>query len=388
MRKERMVRMLNVRQWAVLIAITILLGSSAATSYPFSAKRWIIINAENNGDVAKEIVVQDGKEVLQLAKNHLALLDIKYTDFAIEFEVKGGEMPGIGFRSNDLLDFEYFYLRLANSGQKTALQYFPGYNGAEAWEIYNYPKYEAAADFPQGDWVHVKMEVYRDNMRVFVNKETSPNLQVKLQNTEQVDGKIFLKAAYKAAEFKNVKIRNVTERFEVEETPSIATFLSKWKLSKQFEVNFNNQEELYARYIEQKSNEAWREITADADGIVNLSKYYSHPKGVIIATSEVFSDKEQTVDLLFDYTFSMVVGFNREILFCGTELDTHNFMRVMDGEEKLSLQLKKGRNELIFIIQADDVWQKAVHNPPYLGRKQAANWGFIARLAHYDGIKL
>ena len=67
---------------------------------------------------------------------------------------------------------------------------------------------------------------------------------------------------------------------------------------------------------------------------------------------------------------------NDQVLFFGRELDSDNFMRMMDGEQKIDLSLKKGDNTLVFWIRSDDEWQEA--NPRYLGRKQAMNWGFVA----------
>ncbi len=385
---KKMVRISSQKGLLILIGIIIFTFSAKAASYPFKDKKWTIINAENNQEIQKQISVHDDSEVLLLPKSQLALLKDKFSNFTIEFDIKGGSMPGIGFRSNkNLLDFEYFYLRLGNSGKNTAIQYFPVFNGADAWTIYNYPKYESAASFSDSTWIHVKLDVYEDNMRVYVNNEVAPNMEVKLKNTDQVEGNIFLKAGFKNSYFKNVEISELNKSFDVADEHSPYNYINTWRLSEQFEVNFNSQQAIYSKYKEQNKNEQWQTIHADKDGIVNISKYYDHPKNTIIATAEIFSENDKKVDLLFDYSFSLVIGLNRVILFCGTELDTDNFMRVIDGEEKLTLNLKEGRNELVFMIKADDIWQEAVNNPPYLGRKQAANWGFIARLDNYDGIK-
>ncbi len=387
MKKERMVRLVLKKHLLILILFLISVNRIKAKDYPFVEKKWTIINTVNNQEVDKQIVNQDDEEVLQLSKSCVALLNGNYSNFTIDFEIKGGSMPGIGFRSNNLLDFEYFYLRMGNSGKNTAIQYFPVYNGATAWMIYNYPKYETVAEFSEDKWIHVKLEVYDDNMRVFVNNETVPNMEVKLKNTEQKNGNIFFLAGFKDSYFRNVEIQELKSGNDIVEPDSPYKYICAWKLSEQFEVDFNCQKEVYSKYQEQKELKNWKDITVDKDGIVNISKYYKYPRNTVIATTEINSDKDKELDLLYDYTFSMVIMLNGEILFCGTELDTKNFMRVIDGEEHLTLNLKEGKNELMFMIKADDVWQKAVNNAPYLGRNQAANWGFIARLANYEGIE-
>ncbi len=384
--------MIQLFKKKALITFTTLLTfacSVKAQILPFKDSNWKILNAENKEAIQKQRSVQDNNNVLFLPKNHIALLDKNYSNFTVTFDIKGGSMPGIGFRSNNLLDYEYFYLRLFNGGKKTAIQYFPVFNGADAWMVYNYPKYESGANFSQNDtWNHVKLEVYKDNMRVFINNEVTPNMAVKLKNTNQVEGNIFLKAGFGDSYFKNVEIQTLKESFNVTELSSPYKYIDKWRLSGQFEVDFFSQRAIYSKYKEQNKNENWKTIIADNDGIVNIAKYYEHPENTIIASSHIFSNYDKEVILHFDYTFSLAIMLNQTILFCGTELDTNNFMRVIDGEEALTLNLKKGKNELVFMIKADDVWQEAVNNPPYLGRKQAANWGFIARLDNYNGIKL
>lgn len=370
------------------IAIVLFSFNLNAKNYSFEGKSWTIINVTNNSQASKQLSIENGIEILQLPKSYIALLDNSFKNFTLEFDIKGGAMPGVGFRSDSLINYEYFYLRLGNSGKNSALQYFPVYNCAESWMIYNYPKYESFAEFPDNDWIHVKFDVFNDNMRVFINNNETPNMEVKLKNTDLTSGQIFLKSGFADSFFKNVKINEMTDSFNIEETTNPNKYIQSWNLSEQFKINFNGQPEIYSNYEKQTKNHNWIQAKADNDGIVNISKYYSYPRNTIIAISELYSDFDKEIDLLFDYTFSIVIGLNDEILFCGTEMDSKNNMRMMDAEENLKLNLKQGKNKLVFFIKADDVWQEAVGNSPYLNRKQAANWGFIARLANYDGIQL
>lgn len=376
------------RQLLLYFVLSVFLIQAEAKDYPFNDTLWIIKNVENNHVINKQLTFQDENEVLQLPVSCIALLNQNFTDFTIEYDVMGGAMPAIGFRASNLYDYEYLYLRMMNSNKKTAIQYFPVYNGAEAWTLYNYPKYESFAELPENEWIHVKLQVYGDNMRVFINNQQEPNMEVKLQHEKLSKGNIFLKAGYQESFFRNVNISELNEPFDVVEKEDRGQYIDTWSLSEQFEVNFYSQNEISVLYHEQSTNAKWKTIKADNDGLVNIARFYEYPRNAVFAISEIYSDSAKTVDLLFDYSFSLLIGLNNDILFCGTELDTKNYMRVIDGEEKLTLSLNKGKNVLFFIIKSDDVWQKSVKNPLYLGRMQAHNWGFIARLANYDGLVL
>ncbi len=360
----------------------------SAQDFPFDHQNWKIINVENNETVEKQVHKKDEVQILTLSKTHVALLSSNYSDFSIDFDVKSGIMPGIGFRSKTLKDFEYVYLRLGSSGKNSAIQYVPVYNGALAWQIYNYPKYESTAEIKQDDWNHVRLEVHKENMHVYINGDEKPNMVVKLLQDECKAGNLFLKADFQESYFKDVRINELKRELEVQEQENLYKYLNEWMLSEQFEMKFHSQSEIYNRLNEQKEKGNWQKVKADRNGIVNLSKYYDHPQNSIIAKTEIHANSNKEIDLLFDYTFAMAIVLNQDVLFSGTELDTKNFMRVIDGEEKVTLSLNEGKNDLIFVINADDTWQKAVNNPLVLNRMQAMNWGFIARLSDYEGIML
>jgi len=381
---------LQMRQWIYILIITIGFTSTLqAKDYPFTSDKWKISNLKENVEQQKQIVEIEGKQALLLSKNNIASLHIEQKNFSIEFDVKDGSMPGCAFRVNNLFEYEYMYLRLMNNGKNGAIQYFPVYNGSHAWAVYNYPTYEASATFSEKDWIHVTMHVWEDNLKVFIGNTSKPNLEVTLMHSDLTSGSFAFFASFADSYFANVQINKIDAPFKVSPQTISNRYINKWEISEQFESSLISQKDFYLN-IEKLANnkESWQNIKADPDGLVNLAKYYNFPRNTVFARTTIISEKEKEIDLLFDYTFSVMIALNRAILFCGTELDSHNFMRVIDGEEKQTLTLHKGENELIFMIRADDCWQEAVENDPYLGRRQSMNWGFIARLSNYDGISL
>ncbi|MGK7396383.1 MAG: family 16 glycoside hydrolase [Candidatus Cyclobacteriaceae bacterium M3_2C_046] len=370
-----------------LFLLLIFSSSLWAQQVYFRDDVWKVMNVENNQETAKQITDQEGIEALLLPANHIAWYKGQYQNFTIEFDLKGGAMPGLGFRAQDLYNFEYFYVRMMNSGKPTALQYFPVYQGADAWQIYNYPKYESQAEFPADQWMKVILKVYGDNLQVFIGDSESPNLSCKLLHSGADQGNLFLRSSFQDTHFANVSVRELEQPFSIREEKTSHKYLVRWMLSPQFEASFHSQSEVYANY-KKMADQEWIQIEADRNGIVNLARHYDIPQNVVFAKTIIEAEQDKSVELLFDYTLSLMVALNNEILFCGTELDTRNFMRVIDGEERLTLPLKQGQNELVFMVQADDLWQEAVQNPLHLGQRQAMNWGFIARLNDYDGISL
>ena len=355
---------------------------------PLEKDQWNTFNNDNNEQVQTRITEFKGKKALHLKRHEFAVPNIDfntYTNFTLEFDVAAVAMPGIGFHSQDLWNFEFVFLRLNNSGQKTAVQYVPVYNGASSWQLYNYPVYEGIAEFDMSDWIHVKLKVFGDNMQIFVDHESTPNLAVKLAHDNSEAKYIFLKTSFDEAYFANITIEELETPFEVEQKLPEETYLTNWKIFEQFESELKTQFEVY-RILEQKRNV--RSITADEYGLVNLARYYDHPRNWAMAKTTFVSEKEQTKELLFDYSSIATIVLNGQIIFFGRELDTHNYGLVEDGEQTLSLHLKSGENTLVFLVKADDLWQEGMGNPPYLGRTQAMNWGFIARLADYANINL
>jgi hypothetical protein len=74
----------------------------------------------------------------------------------------------------------------------------------------------------------------------------------------------------------------------------------------------------------------------------------------------------------FDYANHLTMVFNSEIIF-SKGLNSENEGRVFVDDTEIELNLAEGKNELIFVVTADDYKQ---------------NWGFIAKLECLDGISI
>ncbi|MEL6277178.1 MAG: hypothetical protein AAFU03_18910, partial [Bacteroidota bacterium] len=318
-----------------------------------------------------------------LEKHQIAVLkNEEFENFTLELDIAGDAMPGVGFRVKDLWNYEFLYCRLFANGQEDALQYTPIYNGSMAWQLYNYPTYEKIAEVAQQTWIHLKLEVYEDNLRVYVGDVEQPNMEIKLLHEDVATGQILLKTSFADGYFANVVVRELKQGFDVEETAPLNGYLNSWLISPQLAGNIYSQRQYYQMIETQEADEeGWKSVNAESSGIVNIIKYFTHPEKSVFAKTTISSSEDQEVTLHFDYSQALMMVLNDQVIYYGYELDSDNFMRMMDGESSISLPLKAGENKLVFWIRSDDQWQEAVDNPPYLGRSQAMNWGFIARLA-------
>ncbi len=116
--------------------------------FPFTKSLWEIENKKGLQQ-PMDTLVYDNQRSLHLPQGHTAYLkNKKYKNFVIEFDVIGFVMPGFGFRVQDKNNYELIYIRVNSNNKKDALQYIPIYDGSLPWQLYNYPKYEAKAEFP------------------------------------------------------------------------------------------------------------------------------------------------------------------------------------------------------------------------------------------------
>ncbi len=374
---------LNSIQIKIYLTIALLISGKFlfAQSIPLTPQNWQVVDNENNQELDLQVTEYKGKSAIHLGRHEIVRLKTNtHENFVLEMDIAGKAMPGIGFRAKDLWDYEFLYFRVFSGGKDDAIQYIPVFHGSHPWQLYNEPTYETSAEFKSQEWFHVKMEVFDKNMRVFIGDKETPNMQVELLQKECDSGDIFLKTSFAEAYFSNVKIQPLEKPFTIEQPRTEFKYITEWEISEQLQGNIRSQRQFFEWIGNAEKNHKWRAIEADITGIINMAQYYDHPQESAFAKTTIHSDVAKKMTLAYDYTQVLLISLNNKIIFYGRELDMNNFMRVTDGEQTIELSLNKGENKLVFWIRSDDEWQNEVGNPPYLGRKQAMNWGFMARL--------
>lgn len=227
-------------------------------------------------------------------------------------------------------------------------------------------------------WIHMKLKVVEDQMTVYVEDMETPSFIVPHLKRETASGGISLISDFGEVYFREVQIRELQDTEYTKTKSSGAqlprTYLTEWQLSEMFSkdsVNFASQ--LDSLHI----NDQFKSVRADADGLVNISRFYDDMTKTVVLRYTLESDADRKVRLNFDYADHLTIFLNSEILFDkGMDFRPPSTKgmegRVFIDDESVELSLKKGPNLLFFMLSGDN--------------RQKFNWGFIAKLETTEGI--
>ncbi len=335
------------------------------------------VYSEDNEKVALKDTLFKGKQALKLdgASRSIALIDdINTKNFRVEMDIAGQVMSGLGFHAKDGMNYQFIYFRPQMGNTREAIQYIPIYNGALSWVFYNYPVYETAADVKSLEWFHAAFEVRGKNLKVFVNYEPEPKMDISILDNPVDGGKLLLRSLFGPSYFANITYQPLADTEIKEKTLPKTDFLTKWEISEQFPRDTIPD---YFDSLLKRANDMnhWKAIDMAEDPYVNFSRYFEHPQGVLVAKTSIEADNESMKNLHFDFVGRVKIILNGNALFAYKKV---RFERIFDGTFSIGLPLKKGKNELMVIVEGDAAFFGKGFR--YLGRHQHTNWGFIARL--------
>lgn len=304
--------------------------------------------------LGKQCLHLSGKAQAVAIRNGTSLKNVR-----VDFDVAGEVMSGVGFRAADEQNYHFLYFRPGYGNTKEAIQYVPVYHGTLNWVLYNYPIYETSADIKPLTWFHVTMEVRNNNMKVFVNGSPSPQMDINLIQSDFNRGGVLLRSMFGSSYFANVRIRQLPE------------VLSDWQVSEQFPRN----KTLDAGYQTLSKVKSWKPARPDQADVVNLGSAFKVPNGVAIARHSIRSDADAEQLLHFDFSGKLKVFLNGKELYY---YEKQKLERIFNGTYIISLPLKKGDNELVFVTEGDASFFGNGFDA--MGRMQHQNWGFIAEI--------
>ncbi|MDT0608134.1 hypothetical protein [Croceitalea rosinachiae] len=336
-----------------------------------------IVYSEDNEKVVLKDTLFKGRRALKLdgTSSSIALLDdINTKNFRVEMDIAGQVMSGLGFHAKDGMNYQFIYFRPQMGNTSEAIQYIPIYNGALSWVFYNYPVYETSTDIKSLEWFHAAFEVRGKNLKVFVNDEPEPKMNISILDNPVDSGKLLLRSLFGPSYFANITWQALTNTEIKEKTLPQTDFLTKWEISEQFPRDTITD---YFDNILKRANVAdnWKTINMVEDSYVNFSRYFKHPRGVLVAKTSIEADNQSIKNLHFDFVGRVKIILNGNDLFTYKKI---RFERVFDSTFSIGLPLKEGKNELIVIVEGDAAFFGKGFR--YLGRNQHTNWGFIARV--------
>ena len=231
-------------------------------------------------------------------------------------------------------------------------------------------------------WIQVKIMVVQDQMSVFIEDMDKPVFTVDHLKRDDLGGGISLISSFDPVLFSDFSVAEISDPTKPQNVdkgnPSdTEEFLKTWHISQPFakdSTNFKSQVDSILKH-----RVKFKTVLADEDGLINISRYYDDMTKTVVLTCNLVSDSDRTVLMNFDYADHLVVLFDSKIRFDGgmdfrPPADKGVEGRVIVTDEQVPLELKKGSNELVFMLSGD--------------ARQQFNWGFIAKLNNMEGISI
>jgi len=349
-------------------------SAAQTVNVPFASPKWNKQNAEVILEPYK------GQESLLLKSGVIYLEDVDLLDGTIEADMSFPQQrgfPGFAFRIQDLNNFENFYVRPHQSGNPDATQYTPVFNGHAGWQLYHGEGYSKAFIFKFNEWHHIKIELHGLQAEIFIDDMQQPLIKVAELKLDWKAGTIGLMSGGAPVRFANFQYTTrkgqTPARMPV---PANGTngIITQWQVSNVRNPNIFANVDRLIREI--KGNLTWTRQRTEPSGTINLAKFVqpADTSKTIVAKVIVESTTDQVKELSFGFSDYVVIYLNDEPVYAGADnfmSRDYRFLGTIGFFDKLFLPLKKGMNELWFVVSED-----------------FGGWGLKARFADMEKISL
>jgi hypothetical protein len=341
---------------------------------PFTADRWDMQYAE----VVPETYLD--KEGILLKSGAIIAKDVNLLDGTLEADISVPQQrgfPGFAFRMRDTNNFENFYLRPHQSGNPDATQYTPVFNGQAGWQLYYGEGYSKAFTFKFNSWHHIKIDLHGLQAEIYIDDMQNPLIKVPELKQDWKGGTIGLISGGIPVHFANVqysaKQGTAPTRMPVPPTGS-GGVVTKFQVSNV--VDRSLFEKNYQLTAAIKDKLAWTTQNSEPSGTINLSKFGELTKtaNTIVTKVVIESASAQVKELSFGFSDYVTVYLNDKALYSGRDnfmSRDYRFLGTIGFFDKLFLPLKKGVNELWFVVSED-----------------FGGWGVEAKFENMENISL
>jgi hypothetical protein len=295
----------------------------------------------------------------------------------IELDAYKG-FPALVFHAESPDEYETVYLRTPMTGRPDALQYAPVHRRFLAWRLY--PDGQATATFDTAGGMfarnRVRVVVEGREVRVYVNGAAAPSLVAALRHPARggaigVWGMAIAEGMQRFARFRYAA-RPGPAAGGAPPVPAtaVAGAVTRWELSPL------PPGEAVDAYPPADSARQWRPVTADFDGLVNVSRYLgalvAEGRAAPVAARAVLTrGRGGPARLAFAYCDHAAVFLNGSRVFVGTlPLTLAGNNPRMAARDTVRLDLRAGSNELLVVTTGQT----------YTFGEPNGGWGFAARL--------
>jgi hypothetical protein len=374
--------------WMLFVVAAIEPTHAQSISVPLAPERWTIgeknerigpnKNLETNGKVVDHL----GRPSLCLVKGFAFVRDLELQNGTIDADMsfdKEGYFIGLAFRVQSEDNYELFFFRNGSAGTNQAIQYTPGFLGANAWQIYNLPDYAGPGDFPSEQWFHVRIVVAGTLAKLYLNNAAEPSLVVSDLKQGYSTGSIGLWGQQGGGYFSNITYAPDKTAYSPEIKQDFpAGTLTDWELSEMFDAG-EKDPEVYPDV----SKLHWEKVKAESPGIVVIQRYRRDPNVIppqppapervpgskfVFARTTIRADRDEIRKLNLGYSDKVIVYFDSKPVYNGNNAfhsREPGFLGLLSAEnDAVYLPLRKGDNEVMLAVTE------------FFG-----GWGYICRLA-------
>ncbi len=346
-------------------------GEPPLTEVGFDSGRWTFYA----GPATRVI---DGRDTAWAVPGVALLRDVAIEDGVIEVDAYPG-FPALVFHAESPDEFETVYLRTPMSGRPDALQYSPVSRGFLPWRLHGDAQAAAAFDTAGGPRARnrVRAVVAGREVRVYVNDAATPQLVATLRHPARGGAVgVWSMGGANAPPFRFARFRYAARPRAgdggASPTPPavLPGALTRWELSPPLRGSAVD------AYPAPDSARRWRPVTADFDGLVNVSRYWgalvAEGRAVPVAARAVVTrERAGAARLAFAYCDRAAVFVNGRRVFDGTlPLSEGGDNPRMAARDTLALVLREGPNELVVVTTGMS----------YAFGGANGGWGFAARL--------
>lgn len=322
-----------------------------------------------------------GPSMKIIARNEvITLKNTDFTDGTIEFDDQPTDrgFASFYFRWQDSLENECFYFRTQRAGHPDdidAVQYTPTIKGINCWDIMGH--YQGNASFQQQAPNHVKLVISGRQMRVYVNSQEQPTLEVPRLEGNTTHGTLGFEGN---AIISNVVIRpgrvdGLSPAEGPDPTSNDPRYIRHWQVTQPDSIPKNID---FSYDLLPGKQTAWAPVAAERRGLVNLTRLYgtSPSRRIVWLKTTLHSEGVRKCQLRLGFSDEVWMLINGHWLYVDKNYYAQPIAKDPDGRLSIEnativLPLQAGDNELLI----------GVGNNFY-------GWGIAARLDDLHGISL
>lgn len=355
-------------------------ATAQTTEIDMSPERW---DAPASTQFKREEGFPNGK--MTVTQGIAAARDVDFSSGTVEFDIKPLDFAdtGIQFRRADAGTAEFVYLRADPDcpAANDCIQYAPITHGLMQWDIY--PRFQGPAPLSEKGWNHVKLVVAGSRMRVFVNRETVPSLEVDCLQGLADRGGIALKGP---AVYANLRVTpGPTDAIAAQSVTSDPRIVKSWLVSRPT-VAPSDRDPIIA----DMPAIDWRALATESDGLANLSRDLGPTAAPSLAwlKTRVEANAEGKKTIRLGWAREVWVFLNGSLVYQGKNPYYPSAQRLgPDGRlspdnATITLALHKGVNEVV--VAVGNRWQThqgEVKASPY-------GWGVMMEYSDLSGLRI